>query len=261
MSRFMKIKEILSGMAIAGIVLMGIRAAYQGAWVSHALSGIAYPLLRLNRRWVEPIKKRLYEPTVAADVQTLQRKNQLLQLQNVRLRGALAYMQNIKELQVFNERYKQQGHIAQIIARHMTDDSHYFIIDAGSTKGIAKDMVVLYENNLIGKIIEVYPSWSKACLITDRNCKVAAYCWQTKASGIYEGMNDQQTATLNFVNHLSDVEPGDLVFSSGEGLVFPEGFVLGKVASYENDGLYKQVKIEPLCNIRDIQYCLIVAKQ
>lgn len=256
----MKIKEILYGMALAGMIIVIGRMAYYGAWVSHIASGITYPVLRLNRRWIEPVKKRLYGPLVSADVQALQRQNQLLQLQNVRLRGALAYMGHIKELHTFNERYKQQGHIAQIIARHMTPESHYFIIDAGSQKGIAKDMVVLYENNLLGKIIEVYPSWSKACLITDRNCKVAAYCWQTKASGIYEGLNDQQAAALNFVNHLSEIQPGDLVFSSGEGLVFPEGFALGKVASYEDDGIYKQVKIEPLCNIRDIPYCLVIAK-
>ncbi len=210
---------------------------------------------------IEPLKKQLYANAKPADIQSLQRENQLLHLQNIRLRGALAYADNIKELHAFNERYKQQGSIAQIVARYISAESHYFLVDAGSQKGIAKDMVVLYENNLIGKVTEVYPTWSKVCLVTDRNCKVAAYCAQTKAQGIYEGCNDQASAALSFVNHLSQIETGDLVLSSGEGLVFPEGFALGKVASYENDGLYKQVKIEPLCDIREIDYCLIMAKQ
>ncbi len=257
----MKIKTFAYGIVVISAVTLLGRAAYYGSWVSNVTATVTYPILRLNRRWIEPFKKQLYAAEKPADIQSLQRQNQLLQLQNVRLRAALAYAENIKELHAFNERYRQQGSIAQIVARYITPESHYFLVDAGSQKGIAKDMVVLYENNLIGKITEVYPSWSKACLVTDRNCKVAAYCAQTKAHGIYEGINDQSNAALNFVNHLSEVEPGDLVLSSGEGLVFPEGFALGKVASYENDGLYKQVKIEPLCNIRDIDYCLIMAKQ
>lgn len=253
-------KYIYSIVVVSGIIMLG-RTAYKRAWISRGTARITYPLLCLNQRWIEPIKKQFYQREQPIEIQILNRQNKLLQLQNVRLRAALSYMEHIKELHVFNERYEDRGCIAQIVARYVAPDSHYIMVDAGSSKGIMKDMVVLYNNNLIGKITDVYATWSKACLITDRNCKVAAYCAQTKAHGIYEGLNDQGNATLNFVNHLSDIQPGDLVFSSGEGLIFPEGFALGKVAGYENDGLYKHVTIEPLCNIRDIDYCIIMAKQ
>jgi rod shape-determining protein MreC len=231
--------------------------AYRNAWFATSASCIAYPLLKLNQWWIEPMKKSKNE---IDDVDALKRQNQLLHLQNVRLRAALSYAQKIKELVSFNKRYEGRGHIAHVIAKNMTQDGHYFLIDGGSRQGIAKDMVVLYNNNLIGKIIEIYPWYSKVCLVTDRNCKVAAYCVETKAQGIYEGCNDQMMANLNFVNHLSDIKPGDLVLSSGEGLVFPEGFALGRVGSFTNDGLYKRITVEPLCDIKQIDYCLVMAK-
>ncbi len=256
----MKIKTIAYSIALISVLSSIGYTAYKRAWVARTISTITYPVLCLNKRCIEPFKRGFYAQPEPTDIQILKRQNQLLHLQNIRLRASLAYAENIKELQAFNARYNYEGHIAKIIARYITPESHYLLIDAGSKKGIAKDMVVLHMNNLIGKVTEVYPSWSKVCLVTDRNCKVAAYCAQTKAQGIYEGLNDPHNAALNFVNHLSDVQPGDLLLSSGEGLIFPEGFALGKVAAYENDGLYKKVTVEPLCNVREIDYCLLMAK-
>lgn len=233
--------------------------AYYTHIVSYVMTIVAYPILKMNGSIVEPLKKGWHRDKVIDDREFLVRQNSLLHMQNIRLRSALAYLENIKELSAFNKRYEEQGYIAQVIARNFTGDAHYFLIDVGKKSGIAKDMVVLYKNSLIGKIAEVYQWYSKVCLVTDRSCKVAAFCAQTCAKGIYEGCNTQTTA-LRFVNHLSKVQEGDLILSSGEGLIFPAGFALGRISSCSTDGLYKIITAEPLCDLREIDYCVVMAK-
>lgn len=245
---------ILSGLLI---ICYGI---YYTATISNIFSVAAYPFLQLNRSFFHTVREKTTLPS-PADTQSLKRQNQLLQMQNVRLRAALAYMDKVKDLDAFNERYQKKGHIAQVLARNLSDEAHYFLVDAGAQKGVTKDMVVLHQNNLIGKVTEVYPWYSKICLITDRTCKVAAYCTQSKAQGIHEGRNDEHNSSLNFVSHLAEVRDGDLVLSSGEGLIFPEGFAVGRVASCSTDGLYKHIAVTPGCDLREIDYCVIVAKQ
>ncbi len=257
----MKIGALFRRIVVTFCIVLLSSVAYYGSFFNHFFSCIAYPIIKLNALMVEPTKSWLFPQHDISDRDTLKRQNQLLHMQNIRLRGALAYAQHIKELYEFNKRYHERGHIAQVIARNFSDTSHHFLLDAGLQKGIAKDMVVIYKNNLIGKIVEVYPWYSKVCLVTDRNCKIAAFCTQTHAQGIHEGLNDQCKTSLNFVNHLAEVNERDLIVSSGEGLVFPEGFALGRIAAFTNDGLYKTITVQPLCNLREIDYCVVMAKR
>lgn len=67
-------------------------------------------------------------------------------------------------------------------------------------------------------------------LITDKHSEVAAYTNITNANGIVKGINNPDECELIYVNHLLSVSDEDLVLSSGQGLVFPEGFCLGQVS-------------------------------
>jgi rod shape-determining protein MreC len=133
-------------------------------------------------------------------------------------------------------------------------------IDRGASKGVQPNMVALYKNCLIGRVSEVYPSYSKVLLITDKTCKIAALCGTTKSSGIHEGLNKKDYCTLNYVSHLCTLEEGELVISSGEGLVFPQGFGLGKIKSFTRKGLFYDVVIEPLVDLKNIEYVYIIQK-
>lgn len=249
------IKKGIAG-AIITITVFG-----SGYWLYHTnypiqfFSCLAYPALKINH-FIESLRPKV----PSGEIASLQHQLTVLQMQNVRLRAALSFAQDIKDLHVFNQRYQGRGTIAQVIARHITADAHYYLIDAGTDKNITKDMIVLHNNNLVGKVIEVFPWYSKVALITDRHCKVASYCYQTHAHGIAEGENVHNRLTLRYVDHLAQIADGDTVFSSGQGLVFPAGFALGTVKEHAQEGLYKTVIIEPMSNFDEIAYCLVMAK-
>ena len=67
-------------------------------------------------------------------------------------------------------------------------------------------MIAVFKDCLVGRVVEVYPYYSKVILITDPTCKVAAICTSTNVKGIHEGMLSLTTTKLSFVNHLEEVK-------------------------------------------------------
>lgn len=233
--------------------------------VSVVSSTISYPVIFVQKKIVFPIKSYLAYKKQTKELDQflidLQQENERLLSENIKFRAAAAYQKDTKELIEFKKKYDvEDAIVAQIIFRQLNDEAHFLLLDKGSTHGIYKDMVAVYKNNLLGKVTEVHPFYSKLALISDRSCKVAAHCAQTKASGIHTGQNNKNSCALERVSHLCKVQKEDLVLSSGEGLIFPRGFALGRVSSVASDGLCLLVEVSPAVDISALNYCCLIKK-
>jgi rod shape-determining protein MreC len=226
---------------------------------------IIYPVLLAQTKIVQPIKcyfdKKYTNEQLYALLKKMQSDHDALLADNIQLQAMLSHINQTQELLDFKKQFDLgDAQLSQVLVKHFSDQAHYFLIDKGLNAGVQPDMVAIYKNCLLGKVVEVYPFYSKVLLITDRNCKVASYCVHTKASGIHAGCNQGRTSGLQYVTHLADIDPGDLVLSSGDGLVFPKGFALGKVKTCKPEGLFYDVSIELLCDMHQVDYCFIVQK-
>ncbi|MGB8366725.1 MAG: rod shape-determining protein MreC [Candidatus Babeliales bacterium] len=232
---------------------------------AQASSYIVYPALVVHKQVIDPIKKWFYQRNamqkLRQQVEEIYKERDELLAKNIILQATADYFQDIAEIVDFNAQYDMvNGQIAQILVRHLADQAHFFLVNIGSKHGIENNMVAVYKNCLLGKVIEVYPWYSKVELITDSRCKIAGYCGSTNAQGIHEGMNNESSTTLSYVSHLEQIKKGDIIMSSGEGLIFPRGFALGRVASVSTEGLYHIIMTKLLVDLRRINYCTIIAK-
>ena len=251
------------------VVIVLIIAVRQMPSLSQAIargaSYVTYPILLIEHTILDPIKTWFKHRTIITDLQQevahLELKAMNIQQENIELNATLATYAAMQELTDFRQRYTTDHIVfAPILFKQFSDAAHYFFIDAGSNRGIEPDMVAVYKNCLIGRVTDVYRWYSKVLLTTDRTCKVAAFCVNSGAQGIHEGSQDYYMTKLSFVSHFNKVKAGDLVLSSGEGLVFPRGFALGRVKSSSIEGLYCLIDIEPLVDVRSIDACYILAK-
>lgn len=252
-----------------------------GASVVEAVSScILYPFLRVQQSVVEPIttwfKRSATMRELEQTIENVQKERDAVFAENVALKALHHYADETSELRQFNKKYLSScGHIAHVLARHFSPTNQFFLVDAGATQGIKKDMVALYCNAIVGRVTQVYPWYCKVCLITDADCKIAALCLSSlgsdktgpkkslkkSASGIHEGINDASHTTMRYVSHLESVKVGDDVLSSGEGLVFPKGFALGKVVALDKGELFYAITIQPSLNFQTLRYCTLVAKE
>ena len=226
--------------------------------VGQVASIFFYPALLFQTTCIDPIKVCLASRT--PDEQLLHSYEQLLQ-EHIQLQALYDIQQEIQELIPFKKQYGyEQAQLAHIMQRHFGTDTHYFFVNRGSQHGIKNNMVAVYKNVLIGKVKQVYPYYAQIALITDASCKIAAYCAQTKAYGITKGVREHGLRLLH-VSHLAHMREGDIVLSSGEGLIFPKGFGVARVTSFSKDGLLYEVTCEPLVDLKTLHYCYLFEKQ
>ena len=224
-----------------------------------------YPLLVIQYKIINPVKEYMHQREIKKNVmnelEQLKDNYEQLQAELIVLKSNEHYYHDIKELIEYKKRYKQgPAEIGHIIFKQFSDAEHFFLVNRGRNHGIVPDMVAVYNNCLVGRVSEVFPWYCKVVAVTDRSCKVAAFCDQTKSCGIHVGANNLNQSLLNRVSHLSTVKDGDLIFSNGEGLIFPSGFGLGRVKEHKKEGLWYDITIEPLISIQELSYCSFLSK-
>ena len=228
-------------------------------------SCVAYPFLRIQQSVIEPIKvwldHRASIQELKSSVEHLQKAHDELFAENVSLKAIQYYADETRELREFNKKYLlEKGRVAHVLARHFSSNNQFFLVNAGAWQGIKKDMIAIHRNCIVGRVCEVYPWYCKIYLITDAECKVAATCPQTGASGIHEGINDEGHTVLRHVSHLKKIALQGMILSSGEGLIFPSGFALGKIESVTKGELFYSINVKPVLDFSTLRYCTLIGK-
>lgn len=262
----LRIKTVLLMITIIVIYFfVGHQIIYKKNGIVESVAAtMIYPFVKMQHATVKHVihYKKSWQKNyrLREKISMLEEQNSSLLAENVSLHAAGYFLENIQELISFKNRYEvKKSLLAQILLKQFTENEHSLFVDCGSLHGAEVDMVAVYKSCLIGRVEFVYPYYSKVRLITDTCCKVAAYCRASKARGIHEGCN-QHNSSLQFVSHLSHLTPNDILISSGEGLVFPQGFGIGRIDSYRQQGLYYTIVVKPLLKLEELEYCYLLKK-
>ena len=257
-------QRILRGLFLCG--LLAVIAQYQtcAQILSQGLSFIAYPFIITASSLSETTRSfihywRSYDELLVSYQKLLSRHEKLVE-QYSQDRALARYNDATQELRDFKERYALSGAtIGTILAKTLTEQEQSMLVHAGSRHGIKKDMIALYKLQIVGRVIEVYDYYSKILLITDARSKIAACSNTTQAKGLIEGTNSSNEYRFSFVSHLSTIIPDDFILSTGEGLVFPEGFCLGQIKNFSknNNDLFYSIAISPLIDFSTLKHVLV----
>lgn len=260
------LKQWKYGIIIVGLLVVGF-LSYNWQTTQRVSNTVAScimtPFLRIQHLLLSPIKNYYHRACAqhAQQIMALELERDQLISELIALKDSKDFIQNSRELVHYQKRYAPDAYIlAQIVERHIDSVEQVVLVDRGSMHGVLPDMIAVYKNVLIGRVVEVYPYWSKIVLITDPRCKVAVYCARTKATGIAEGICDQHLFVVNHVSHLDTVQVGDYIISSGSGLVFPKGFGLGIIERCVQDGLLYTLYAKPFIPLDRVDYCYLLQK-
>lgn len=233
--------------------------------VRDIVSVVVYGYIRVQSFFLKPIISMIETirsiRTLKEDIKILTAQNQQLTADLVALHGQQEFVYDTQDLIEFQKRYQDYHKIlVQVLLKQFSEYGHFFLLDAGAKQGVEPDMIAVVKNCLIGRVSEVFPYHCKVVLLTDRSCKVAVFCAKTKTEGIYEGSSAEQVGVLTHVSHFEKLEQNDLLITSGQGLVFPRGFGVGKIERFQTQDVYQQVKVKPLLDLNTITYCYLMRK-
>ena len=147
---------------------------------------------------------------------------------------------------------------ATIIAHDPNPLVQSVLLDRGSTQGVQIGNIVVTENGLLGRIVEVTPQASKVLLTSDPSSAVNALLQRSRAQGVVTGRAAGLMA-LGFVESRADIQEGDVVLTSGLGGGFPKGIPIGLVSKIENNDqdLFLTVELEPMVEVSSLENVLI----
>jgi rod shape-determining protein MreC len=219
-----------------------------GSSLQKQIIGFREGMKKLNELDAENKELRVELNALKATDQTLQG----LAAENNQLRRALQYREQ--------SAFKLVP--ARIIARDATTWWSTIKVDKGFNDGIEPDQPVLTEDGLVGKTTVVAGNASTVLLISDENCGVAATVEGTRERGMVRGTRTSTATepdlTLDFLSKLADLKPGQKVYSSGVGGVFPSGVLIGEVKKYEVEPLEGTASLIPSVDLSTIEDVFIV---
>lgn len=136
----------------------------------------------------------------------------------------------------------------------------YLLLDQGTQKGVVSGMPVIYQNHLIGKIINTTPRTSKMMFLWDPESKIPVKT-EKNSRGLLVGAYGSQII-ISRVLQKEPLEVTDIVLTSGEE-EYPPNLVVGKVekviAKAEDIyDIYKEAIVIPLLDYDNLKNVFIL---
>jgi len=263
----MKRANIVALVAVAGIVLALFFLGTGGAQRIQSMAlGIISPFLRSGsglEKKVTAIRQGLKSlAELEREAEQLRVRNKELEAVNTTLRDLESENNRLRRALQYREREIFRLIPAQIIARDASTWWNTVKIDRGSDDGIASEMPVLTETGLVGKVTTVSASSAIVVLISDENCKVAARVEGTREQGIVSGQRDSGAGMpqvgMWVRSKLAKLEPGQKVYSSGVGGVYPSGLLIGTIRDFKVRELDAYATLNPAVELTTLEDVFVV---
>jgi rod shape-determining protein MreC len=133
------------------------------------------------------------------------------------------------------------------------------LIGAGSTSGVVPGSPIAVPEGLVGRVVTVGATVSRAQLLLDASAAVGARVARTQEIGVVRG-DGRGGMRLNNVSTTSRVQPGDLIESAGIDGVYPRGVVIGRVAAVaRGSDLFLEIRVTPAVSFSQLTDVLVLA--
>ena len=112
---------------------------------------------------------------------------------------------------------------------------HRVLIDRGSRDGVVRGQPVIDAHGVFGQTINVGPQAAEVILLSDPTHAVPVQVQRNGLRTIAVGTGDSARLTLPYLPRNADVQPADLLLSSGLGGVFPAGLPVARIVEVRRD--------------------------
>jgi rod shape-determining protein MreC len=170
-------------------------------------------------------------------IDALRRINQQLREQQVQTIAIARENDQLRDLLGWQRQQPWKLKLANVVMRDPANWWRTIQIDLGSRDGVQTNQPVLIAEGLVGRISAVSFVSSQVVLVGDQNCRVSAIVDDASHDmGVLtaSGPLDSSLVQLSYLASGANLKPGQNVFTSGLGGVFPKGIPIGKVVDVQS---------------------------
>jgi rod shape-determining protein MreC len=221
-----------------------------------ALQDVSAPLLRVAAQLLAPA---LNFGRTLAEWQTLADERNKLREENDRLKGWEARARALERQTVAlteMTRMVEESQLGFVTARVVTGTGGSFVraalVDAGRSSGIKPGYPVMSAQGLAGRIIAAGNTSARLLLVTDYNSRIPVVIGANAVRAVMQGDNGP-LPRIAYLPPDSRIQPGDDVFTSGVGGLFPRGLRIGKVVDTG-----ETLRVEPSARLDRLDYVSVL---
>jgi rod shape-determining protein MreC len=188
-------------------------------------------------------------------IDTLRRQNDQIKVQSLQAAATARENDQLRTLLGQQKQLPWKLKLANVVMRDPANWWRTIQIDLGSRDGLSNNLPVLTADGLVGRVSSVSLTRSQVVLIGDPNCRISALVENpTHDTGIISasGPLDNSLVELTYLSSSANLKPGQYVFTSGLGGVFPKGIPIGWVAEEAQPvefGLYTEARVKLSANL------------
>ena len=173
--------------------------------------------------------------------------------------------ERLRQILNFTEEHNNYDYVGcDIIGYPNNNISDGYFINKGENANIQKGMVVVAAQGLIGQVTSVGSNWSIVQSLANENIVVAVMADSTReATGYIKGYKDRQNRNLAKVYDLpidSEIKEGDVIMTSGVGMLYPKEIRIGEVTKVEEDKVkvMKSAIVKPYVDFNKLEELFVI---
>jgi len=133
------------------------------------------------------------------------------------------------------------------------------VVGAGSAQNVSPGCPISVPEGLVGRVVTVGHSVSRAQLLIDASAAAGARVARTGELGVIRG-DGRDGLKLNNIPTTSTVQPGDLIESAGIDGIYPRGVAIGRVATVQRGSkLFLEIRVKPVADFSQLTDVLVLA--
>ncbi len=263
MSRSGIVALVIFAVAVLGLLSMGPQATRK---IQASFFQVIAPFLKSGsglERQITSVRSGL------KSLEQLERENTRLRVENRSLKATNEALRDVehevnrlRHALAYRERSLFRLVPAEIVSRDSSTWWRTVTINRGEEDGLAPEMPVLTDEGLVGRTTTVSANIAIVLLVSDENCRVAATVEGTREQGIVTGERVAGSLAplldLDYLSKQADLKPGQKVYTSGVGGVFPSGLFVGTVKKSQVRALDSQAKLVPAVDLAKLEDVFVV---
>lgn len=231
------------GLEITGAILSPLRAAQEkilSLWDHYG-----------NLVNVREENNRLHQQVMDLEHQLLQHREDLAELRRLR---------QLVHFPLEDTRWRHLG--ARVLAGRMGPNGvlDSITINRGYSTGGRPGTPLVTHLGLVGRVLKASAHSAIAMLITDPGSRIAVYAQESRALGILVGQGTRKTLEVNFVQRATQVQPGEMLLTSGMDEKYPRGLPVARVLTVAPSDYtqFMAITAEPIADLHHLEEVLLL---
>lgn len=253
------------------IIFLFISALILGA----DIIGITSPLRQVFNVLTTPFQRALYlggqriagEASLFIELRSALQKANALERQYQQTLAQFSYLSNVsKENEILKRQFAHsQTDSSKLLPAKVIGLSRYLLISGGSNDGVKVGQVVILENSLIGRVVEVDAKSARVMLPTDSESKITISVSEGERNpkGVLVG-DFGVSMHLEKILPEEKIEVGDFVLTAGNfgedfGFFYPKGLLVGRISKVNkaDNQLFQEAEVEPIFDYHDLNLVFV----